>query len=373
MLWKDIGVRHKNIVKVTQALRAGGLDRIRSLTVFAGALPGPNIEGGRLTRLFAYMHRMPNLEILSLGGHIRRGAGPPGSCYEVLCQCLTAIPSTVKDLELYLLSTDDVHQGEDGHLCNYLQPLLPQLRSLHIKHTKMCLTVFDDLKIECSHLQEISINLENAHIKKACSSSHKNAMKQLVQSGQQAVERGVFPCITKFVIFGKRYKPTGEALAFDTRYRIDVLHNTTTAYPSAKLGELEWIRYQSERFAPPMDLMSKTTKHNGPSTFIEDIPWRRANGGSIRLPSRMISKRDYVWCDCQSLASMQVNYATYRREKPTTKLWFYERLTGRHLVSAGFTQGKAAVPKCVVREKPKEETAFEALMVQLGELSSQPF
>ena len=70
---------------------------------------------------------------------------------------------------------------------------------------------------------------------------------------------------------------------------------------------------------------------------------------------------------------MQVNYATYRREKPTTKLWFYERFTGRHLVSAGFTQGKAAVPKCVVREKPKEETAFEALMVQLGELSSQPF
>ncbi|KAK5940337.1 hypothetical protein PMZ80_007757 [Knufia obscura] len=293
--WKDILVNDKNIKKVLAVLPRGRLDVVKSVTTNLRSRTNPSTNSDGFTRIAAYLHRMPNLESVSYDVYIADQMSPSAAA-SILCQCLTALPRTVKYLELYSFDCKDKSYDPNDHICAHVAMLLPQLRELRVKFTKICTTLFSDIVVQCKTLESISTYNGGNEIKTHCSDARSGALQNIVKAAQEAQRRGVLPTLKQFTISGLwSPPPSNDKTRLGMAFKIDLIEKNTISYPSVKLEDgFRWMRYQAHSSSHAVDVMAKEKSLKGIHHLIDAQSWRNSSR-RCRLSTSMRPTRPYEW------------------------------------------------------------------------------
>lgn len=237
--WKDLYIDDVNawaiFSTITSASR-NNLGRIRSITTNLG-VEDPESAIQILPLLFAQLHKMRNPESVSSANLLGQFPESGRRAYVAWSQCLLAVPSTIKYLELGGsggVRHDNTAADEHFHLCAYIRNLLPQLRQLRIEQYNICAGLFD-VKAKCDELEAIYIDTyKYIMFKKECGAGEEEneereeGFKEVIEAGKKAVRKGLFPKLSKFMVYGKRCNEYEERQSsYSCHYAIDLIANTT--------------------------------------------------------------------------------------------------------------------------------------------------
>lgn len=374
----------QNFVQATAAQR----NHVKTITIGLNNMV-------RFVHVQSCLHRLPNLESISITTSLR-------NTYDQLsvCTCINSIPSTVKYLSIHnnmrgiqRLTT------ELSHTCLYLRRLLPQLRKLQLGWPTVC-TELMNISTSCPQLKELSFFdvippfSDQAHTFAPLSNKHEEMaehMHDFVQSFKAARDEGVFPELARAKICGRRHEYRASKNSFSCYFKVDLLEETTTIYPTAyhsfkKLSSREkhgmnafrWIRYRDSSGAV-VDLCGPSRGSSGDWVphLLNDDAWLETKdseptGNSIMLPRELQEARDYLIFDHVQLSDLTRRADEIKGDPdvPPLDIWFWERILGRHLLEPKVLQG-TVYPDVQVRDEPAEEALLKKLLKECPEYLEQ--
>ncbi|KAK5095517.1 hypothetical protein LTR70_003441 [Exophiala xenobiotica] len=170
------------------------------------------------------------------------------------------------------------------------------------------------------------------------------------------LHKGLMPKITCLILIGKRefpFRPV-HPLAFDCMYKIDFMQNETTVYP------FQWLRTQG-RIGPGELNSGRWMRYIDPIT-----------GNNVDVAGDFNQSRDFGkilegwrWLKLSKLGDPARSYRA--RFSPGSRLWYWEDVVGRTLLSAKVIRG-CVVPDFPRREQPLEELEMDPNSAKAQEL-----
>lgn len=371
-LWRDIVVDMYN----EDSLRTQGLSKlfrrgcdklVRTQSLRINYSTG-YWEAVLLNRIFAKLPTLSALTVVSLESCIDIfGRGRNYDATFMWTDFLTALPKTVKHLELneFCLHTDDV-EGE-VHICDILASLLPQLQSLRIGKTSVCPRLFEKISGICPLLEEVIFNNADyyVHAFNDYNIAQLPSMQHLVDRAHEAAKI-YMPALKKMLFYGKYplYPYSHDKNSYRYAFRIDVVNEETQLFPilvETKYDYNSWIRCpQNPGKGGPFDSSEDVTGKDicnfieQPSTWITSIH-------GVRLPHSFHAKRDYIWEESEIFKpNDEVDLTDVWSASGYVKLLYWERKLGRPLLSCQVHNQIVVDPPLLVREVPDEEVKEEA-------------
>ena len=400
LLCRDIYVQLKDFEGIERAVPVYDLDKIMSVTTHLVFDSSQKDRAGELwptlDALSAYLTTMPNLATLSLT--FLECPASDDSSFQGLARLLHKFPTSVRNLDLCCDAVLTIIT-EDGHICGLLADILPQLERLHIAGTLVCPELFNNITRKCFMLTEIVIDCTDLRSAPDCVAWRRPARHEgdtadsvvmpFIDAINDVLHKGLMPKITCLILIGKREFPFRPAhpLAFDCMYKIDFMQNETTVYPFQWLwsqgsngpGEVNsgrWMRYIDPITGNNVDVAGDFNQSRDFGKILEGWRWCKSvhgpsprwNSYGARLPLSFQKHRHYAWDGPVKLSKLGDPARSYRaRFSPGSRLWYWEDVVGRTLLSAKAIRG-CVVPKFPRREQPLEELEMDPTSAKAQEL-----
>jgi len=400
LLCRDIYVQLKDFEDIERAIPVYALDEIMSVTthlVFHWSQTDPAREfWPTLDALSPYLTTMPNLATLSLT--FLGCAGSDDFSFQGLARLLHKFPTSVRNLDLRC-ETGVTTITKGGHICGLLADILPQLERLHIGGTPVCPKLFNNITRKCFMLTEIVIDCTDLRSAPDCVEWRRLARHEgdtadrvlmpFIDAINDVLHKNLMPKITCLILIGKREFPflPAQPLAFECMYKIDFLQNETTVYPCQWLRPPgkngpgasisgRWMRYIDPITGNNVDVAGDFDWSRDFGKILEGWRWCKSGHGpspswnsyGARLPLSFQKHRHYAWDGPVKLSKLEDPARSYRaRFSPGSRLWYWEEVVGRTLLSAKVIRG-CVLPDFPHREQPLEELEMDPTSTKAQEL-----